>query len=237
MKTGRMKKGMTIAALAGLLLGTAPAAHAQAASGWRERLETFAHDHFRHPAWGWQHSRRDYDLARTLARSDGVALDDDVLFAAAFIHDIAAFAPWEDKDPSHDHSDVGADKLGPVLLGLGFPAGKIEQVRTATRTHMFYRQASSPEAIYLHDADALDWLGALGVARILATVEHGNPPPSPADPDAEPDLPHALATIERNLAQVPPGIESPSARIRAAALAEEARGLLTRIRSEANGAL
>jgi hypothetical protein len=26
----------------------------------------------------------------------------------------------------------------------------------------------APEAVYLHDAHALDWLGAIGVARIIA---------------------------------------------------------------------
>ena len=219
-------------ALIGALM-LAPCAPAQ--TDWRAGLEAFAKAHFRHPAWGWQHSRRDYDLARELARADQVAIDDDVLFAAAYSHDIAAFAPWEDKDPSHDHSDVGADKLGEVLLGLGFPAAKLDAVRAATRTHMYYRHAVRPEAVYLHDADALDWLGAIGVARILATVEHGNPPPAKPDPDAAPDLPAAVAAIEQNLKDVPPGIQSPAARARAPALVAEARAFLERLKAESEG--
>ncbi|WP_420383980.1 HD domain-containing protein [Novosphingobium sp.] len=225
-------------ALAAAAMLVASAGHAQAApktvSDWRAGLDAFAHDHFRHPAWGWQHSRRDYETARDLARADHVAVDDDVLFAAAYIHDIAGFAPWEDKDFSHDHSDVGAAKLGEVLTGLGFPAAKIDAVREATRTHMYYRKAVSPEAVYIHDADALDWLGAIGVARILATVEHGNPPPAKADPESARDLPAAVAEIEQNLKDVPAGVQSPAARARMPALIAEARAFLTELKAESD---
>lgn len=220
----------TIAALIGAALAT-PAA-AETPQDWRAGLEAFAKVHFRHPAWGWQHSRRDYIVARDLARADGAMVDDDVLFAAAFTHDIAGFEPWEDKDLSHDHSDVGAAKLGDVLIGLGFPAAKIAAVREATRTHMYYRKAITPEAIYIHDADALDWLGAIGVARIIATVEHGDPPAAKADPFAAPDLPAAVALIEQNLKDAPPGIQSPAGRARIPALVAEARAFLARLKAE-----
>jgi uncharacterized protein len=229
-----MRRKAGLSALIGAVLISAPA-RAEPPQNWRAGLEAFAKAHFRHPAWGWQHSRRDYIVARDLARADGVAIDDDVLFAAAYIHDIAGFVPWEDKDPSHDHSDVGADKLGDVLTGLGFPAAKVDAVRQATRTHMFYRKATLPEAIYLHDADALDWLGAIGVARIIATVEHGNPPPAKPDPDAAPDLPAAVAEIEQNLNDVPPGVQSPAARARLPALLAESRAFLDRLKAESEG--
>ena len=104
-----------------------------------------------------------------------MALDDDVLFAAAYLHDLAAFPPWA--NDKLDHSDVGADGVDTVLKGTGFPMAKIEAVRGAIRAHMYYRDASGPEALYLHDADALDWLGAIGAARILALVD-----PSGASP-------------------------------------------------------
>ena len=96
----------------------------------------------------------------------------DVLFAASFLHDMAAFPPWE--DTKADHSDVGARLVDSVLKGTGFPMEKIDAVRGAIRTHMYYRDPVGPEALYLHDADALDWLGAIGVARIMALVDpHG----------------------------------------------------------------
>lgn len=216
----------SLAMICTMLLMATTAQAGQSASDsaqWRKDLDTFAQQHFRHPAWGYAHSQRDYALARSLAATDGVKLDDDVLYAAALIHDIAAFAPWENSDPKVDHSDVGADALGPVLLQLGFPASKLPAVREATRTHMYYRKALSPEAIYLHDADALDWLGAIGVARILATVDVSG---------SQPDLGQAVHTIETNLDEVPAGVQSPAAKARVPALVEEARAFLIKVRSE-----
>jgi len=62
---------------------------------WRQTVRAFAASNFKNPAWGFSHSERDYELARQLAASDHVVLDDDVLFAAAYLHDMAAFKPWE----------------------------------------------------------------------------------------------------------------------------------------------
>ena len=56
---------------------------------------------------------RDYALARELAAADHAALDDDVLFAAAYLHDLAAFKPWENE--KLDHSDVAADIVDTIL--------------------------------------------------------------------------------------------------------------------------
>jgi hypothetical protein len=52
-------------------------------SGWRVTVRDFSAKHFRNPAWGYSHCVRDYLLARELAAADHIALDDDVLFAAA----------------------------------------------------------------------------------------------------------------------------------------------------------
>lgn len=73
--------------------------------GWREVVRQFAAQHFRNPAWGYSHSVRDYKLAKDLAEADHVTFDDDVLFAAAYLHDIAAFAPWDREKEGIDHAD------------------------------------------------------------------------------------------------------------------------------------
>jgi HD superfamily phosphodiesterase len=172
---------------------------APAATDWHASVRALAAKHFKNPAWGYSHCLRDYALARELAAADHVTLDDDVLFAAAYLHDIAAFKPWE--KPKLDHSDVGADIVGTVLQGTGFPMAKIDAVRGAIHTHMYYRDPVGPEALYLHDADALDWLGAIGVARVTALVdpEGGNP-----------DGPHAVKMLEDNLRSVPARVFSPA---------------------------
>ena len=80
-------------------------------------MRELALSHFKNPAWGYSHCLRDYALAKELAAADHAAIDDDVLFAAAYLHDMAAFPPWE--DVKVDHSDVGARLVDTVLKGTG----------------------------------------------------------------------------------------------------------------------
>jgi hypothetical protein len=188
---------------------------------WRETVRAFAEEHFKNPAWGYSHSRRDYRLARELAAADHVTLDDDVLYAAAFLHDMAAFAPWEKVDV--DHADEAAAIVDSVLKGTGFPMAKIDAVRGAIRTHMFARNPVGNEALYLHDADALDWLGAIGAARELALAEPNGGKPT------GPDVVHDL---EDNLANVPGRVLSPAGRARVPAMKAELAKFLRDLRRE-----
>ena len=204
-------------------LANAGEADAAPGSNWRVTVRTFAAEHFLHPAWGYSHSVRDYALARELAAEDQVLLDDDVLFAAAYLHDIAAFPTWE--NGKLDHSDVGADIIASILKNTGFPMGKIGVVQGAIRTHMYYRNPVGPEALYLHDADALDWLGAVGVARIIALV----------DPKGgAPDGPTVVKMLEENLEKVPVRVLSPSGRRRVPQRKEELQEFLNNLRRETN---
>ncbi|MES2498835.1 MAG: HD domain-containing protein [Pseudomonadota bacterium] len=179
--------------------GRSSAVGHKAEAGWRAKVRELAAGEFRNPAWGYSHSVRDYVLAQQMARADGVVLDDDVLFAAAYLHDMAAFPKWAVKDI--DHADRAADMVDTILKGSGFPERKIDAVRAAIRTHMFDREPKTREALYLHDADALDWLGAVGVARVMAL----------ADPQGgKPDGPDVVKMLEANLAAVPARVLSPA---------------------------
>ena len=199
----------------------AAAVAAAPAAAWQDQIRTFARDHFKQPAWGYSHCERDYLLARELAASDGVSLDDDVLFAAAYLHDMAAFPPWA--NDKLDHADIAADTVETILKSTGFPLQKLEAVRGAIRTHMYDREPRGPEALYLHDADALDWLGAIGVARIIALVDPNGG--KPAGPDVIPML-------EANLAKVPARVLSPAGRGLVAARQHELEGFLRDLRRE-----
>lgn len=118
---------------------------------WHAKVRQFAFKNLRHPAWGFSHSVRDYELAKQLAREDKVGLDDDVLYAAAYLHDMAAFAPWSREKEGVDHTDEAARIVDTVLAGTGFPMEKLDAVRAAIKTHMYDRDPVGPEALYLHD--------------------------------------------------------------------------------------
>ncbi|MEP6883286.1 MAG: HD domain-containing protein [Gammaproteobacteria bacterium] len=199
----------------------APASAGTGAADWHATVRELAAKHFKNPAWGYSHNMRDYSLARELAAADHVTLDDDVLFAAAYLHDLAAFPPWEKE--KLDHSDVAADSVDTILTGTGFPMSKIDAVRGAIRTHMYYRDPVGPEALYLHDADALDWLGAIGVARIFGLVD-----PNGGDPNG----PKAVKMLEDNLKNTPSRVLSPAGRALVPARKAELEAFLKELRHE-----
>ncbi len=211
--------GMAAAAAAPPVDGPHPAS----GGDWRVSVRQFARANFGNPAWGYSHCIRDHDLARRLAAEDHVSLDDDVLFAAAYLHDLAAFKPWE--DPKVDHADVAADRVAGLLQGTGFPMGKAQQVAAAIRTHMFDRKPVGAEAQYLHDADALDWLGAIGVARVMAL----------ADPNGgQPDGPAMARMLEDYLHRVPAGVMTPAGRRMLPTRREELRRFLVELKRESD---
>jgi HD domain len=226
----RAQRWMASAVSACLLAwcASAPAAepgNAPAGSGpaWRETVRKLAQEHFKNPAWGYSHSVRDYLLARQLAEADHVRLDDDVLYAAAYLHDMAAFPSWE--KAGVDHADQAAAVVDSVLKDTGFPMSKIDAVRGAIRTHMFDRDPVGSEALYLHDADALDWLGAIGVARIIALADANG---------GKPTVPEVLPMLESNLAKVPARVLSPAGRSRVNERKRQLAAFLRDLRSESD---
>ena len=160
---------------------------------WRDSIRLLNEQHFKHTAWGTAHSVRDYDVSKWIAATDHLTYDDDVLFAAAYLHDIAGFAPWEKQGV--DHQDRGAELMDSVLTGFGFPAEKIGKVKDAIRTHMPDRDpGGAVESRLLHDADGLDWLGAIGIARDMSIVDVNG---------GKPDFGWALNRLREDAAKVP----------------------------------
>lgn len=167
---------------------------------WKVKIYELAHAQFLHPAWGWQHSERDYLLAVRLAKGDGLKIDTDVLFAAAFLHDMAAFMPCQDK--KMEHGACAATQARKMLDGTGFPMQKLAAVQQAERGHMFYSNpGSDPTAIVLHDADSLDFLGDIGAARMLALTGAQAPSFAPA-----------VKTLNEFLKEIPPRLITSTAK-------------------------
>jgi uncharacterized protein len=187
---------------------------------WKIAIYDLAKSHFKHPAWGWQHCERNYQIAMRLAHADGLKVDTDVLFAAAFLHDMAAFPPYEMKGV--EHGDRAAITSVAVLRDAGFPMKKIAAVQAAERGHMYYSNPGKmPEAIVLHDADSLDFLGAIGAARMISLTG-----------EKTADFGDALGTLRSFLHDVPPRLITKTGRSIGAARATELRRLLDELASE-----
>ncbi len=190
---------------------------------WKVRIYDLAHSRFRHPAWGWQHSARDYLMAVRLARGDGLHIDTDVLFAAAFLHDMAAFIPCP--GPKIEHGECAARQAGKMLRNTGFPMRKLAAVQAAERGHMFYSNpGSDPTAIVLHDADSLDFLGDIGAARLIALTGAKAPSFAPA-----------VKTLRGFLKSITPRLITKTARRIGARRAAELQSFLDRLQAESFG--
>lgn len=166
-------------------------------SPWRRTVYEQAHGHFLHPSWGWRHSERNYVLGMALARAEGLTVDPDVLFAAAFLHDWGGIEPFA--SPGVDHAVRSVELAEPFLTEAGFPMEKFSAVRAAILGHMYDKEPDGPGAVVLHDADALDFLGALGAARLLAAT------------GTRPDYDQALGRIERFAVDIPPRLKTATA--------------------------
>lgn len=118
------------------------------------------------------HQPRLYSLAQRVAA--GHTYDDDVLFAAAWLHDIGVFEGHRPEDPAElaRWDNVAyAVELAPSLLNrMGFPNEKVTAVVEAIRTHQPAARPVAIEGIILRDADILEQLGAIGVMRTVCKI-------------------------------------------------------------------
>ena len=111
----------------------------------------------------FDHVLRVLALAERLAREEGADLE--IVRAATLLHDVAR---GQGDRLSANHAHAGAEFAREVLAGQ--PAEKVEAVAHAVAAHRFRSgpDPQTPEARVLHDADKLDAIGAIGVARAFA---------------------------------------------------------------------
>ncbi len=191
---------------------------------WKQIVHKVALEKLQHSAWGVQHSERDFLLASRLAAEEKLTIDTDVLFAAAFLHDVGAFDAW--RKEGMDHTDRAAELMPEILGPTGFPMAKIEAVQEAVRNHMYYSTgAKRPEAVVLHDADTLDFLGAIGVARIISLTTRQKAWAA--------DLATAVRTLDGFSTTLPSKTITAAGKKLAAERASEMRLFLNTLRAEA----
>ncbi len=114
----------------------------------------------------FSHTQRVYNNAIKIAKGEDV--DIDIVKVAALLHDIARIK--EDNKEVSCHAVTGAEMAKPILIELGFPEDKIDKVCYAIKVHRFSNgiNPETKEAQIIQDADRLDALGAMIIARVFA---------------------------------------------------------------------
>jgi uncharacterized protein len=112
------------------------------------------------PAHDFDHVLRVLALAERIGSAEGANME--ILRAATLLHDLGRA---EESRDGRCHAQVGAEKARQILSE--WPEEVVEAVVHAIAAHRFRNDAApnTLEARVLYDADKLDCIGAIGVAR------------------------------------------------------------------------
>lgn len=172
------------------------------------------------PAHDFLHVTRVTENARRIGLAEGADLD--VVVPAALLHELFNYPKGHPL--SHLSGEVCAEQAAEVLRDADCPADLIAPICECIRIHAFSR-GLVPETLegkVLQDADRLDAIGAIGIARCFATcAEMGVPFYQPDDPFCEAREPDdkrwGLDHFYRKLLHVPEGLHTATARALAGA--------------------
>lgn len=127
------------------------------------------------PVHDFEHVMRVYRMAERLAAEENA--DIEIVRAAALLHDAEGSAPGSDTRAGHHHHS--ADFAEQVLKNEGWNTQRIQAVQHCIRAHRFRTDGETPQTIearVIFDADKLDVLGAIGVARVIGYAAINNQP-------------------------------------------------------------
>jgi uncharacterized protein len=172
------------------------------------------------PAHDFFHVQRVTANASVIARAEGA--NEAVATTAALLHEL--FTLPKSHPESSRAGDVCAEHARELLVREGAPADFVAPICAAIRDHAFSKGVvpDALESKVLQDADRLDALGAIGLARMWATcADMKRPFYSPDDPfcteRAPDDKSWGLDHVYKKLLVVPERLHLPTAR----ALAQE----------------
>lgn len=113
-----------------------------------------------------EHVNRVYKMCLRLAENEK-DIDLKVLRTAALLHDIARVREDQDSSGKIDHATLGASMAEELLHELDYTVEEVEKVKHCIISHRFRseHQPETMEAKVLFDADKLDVIGAVGIAR------------------------------------------------------------------------
>jgi uncharacterized protein len=182
------------------------------------------------PVEKFGHQPRLYALTREIGKN--LVYDDDVVFAAAWLHDLGVFVGHRPQDPqalaAWDNAAYAMAKAPQILTDVGFPSDKNAAVIEAIRTHQPAGAPQSLEGEILRDADILEQLGAIGIMRTVCKIGRDT---------RFADLTSAATSLRKALTNLPKELRLPSARALAAERVSLLETFLQRLDAEAGALL
>jgi uncharacterized protein len=112
-------------------------------------------------AWGINHTRRLLQLIAIIG--EGQSYNADALWVAAHLHDWGAYGKWA--QPGVDHALRSRQVAETFLAERGYPPDEAKLILDCIEFHHSDNAARCLEVQLLSDADALDFLGVVGVLR------------------------------------------------------------------------
>ncbi len=214
---------------------------------WEVRFEAFLEGCLEDadPAHELAHVQRVVASAKRLAAGEGANLD--VVVPAAWLHDCVTVP--KDSERRGAASTEAAALAGTFLRGAGYPRSLIPKIAHAVEAHSFSAGIAPEtlEAKVVQDADRLDALGAIGIARCfmvggslgLGLYHPGEPFPesraggAPAEHVRDPD--DSVWTIDHfyvKLLKLPDTMQTAAGRDEARRRARYMTDYLSRLRAE-----
>jgi uncharacterized protein len=157
------------------------------------------------PVDKFSHQERLYALTREVGQ--GLTYDDDVVFAAAWLHDLGVFIGHRPEElaalASWDMIGYALKRVPELLKGFGFPDQKTALVLDVIREHQPSGNPLQIEGVIIRDADILEQLGAVGILRTVSKIGRDT---------RFQTFPDALRVLQNNADQLPGALRLPSAR-------------------------
>lgn len=172
------------------------------------------------------HQPRLYALTREIGKN--LNYDDDIVYAAAWLHDLGVFIGHRPEDLEElkkwDNTRYAMEKVPGLLEKFDFHTEKIAAVVEVIRTHQPAFEPQTLEGKIVRDADICEQLGAVGVLRTICKVGR--------DTRFE-DFTSAVKSLEKALSELPPKIALDSTKKIAQPRIEALRSFITSVHAEA----
>jgi len=177
------------------------------------------------PVDKFSHQPRLYELTKAVGA--GQRYDDDVVFAAVWMHDLGVFIGHRPEEPdalaAWDCITYAMRRSPDVLKQLGFPVEKIPAVVEVIRTHQPSTSPTTIEGTIVQDADILEQLGATGILRTVCKIGRDT---------RFQTFPEALCVLRKNGETLPSQLKLPRARELAGPRLQALRAFLTAAENE-----